>query len=239
MLTRFSPRSRTLEASLQFNSSRSEAPRPAWKRHNVQYREIPGKLCSLAAKIQQLKQRVASGETGNVDYYALIGLRRGCSRSELERAHLLLTLRHKPDKANSFIDRCEFADQRDVDSVRDRAKLSALLLYRLIQKGYTSVMTTIMDEESVEKQRKKAAAALQDASIQVQQSPEQTKLESELGNSSKVSLEVSTCNRIENKSTSASVFQGVFCRDLAVVGNLLSQVGFNRPIPVKYEALSC
>ncbi|PSR94718.1 DnaJ subfamily C member like [Actinidia chinensis var. chinensis] len=214
-------------------------PGPAWKRHNVRYREIPGKLCSLAAKIQQLKQRVASGETGNVDYYALIGLRRGCSRSELERAHLLLTLRHKPDKANSFIDRCEFADQRDVDSVRDRAKLSALLLYRLIQKGYTSVMTTIMDEESVEKQRKKAAAALEDASIQVQQSHEQTKLESELRNSSKASSEVLTCNRIENKSTSASVFQGVFCRDLAVVGNLLSQVGFNRPIPVKYEALSC
>ncbi|PIN04632.1 hypothetical protein CDL12_22821 [Handroanthus impetiginosus] len=53
-------------------------PGPVWKRQNVQYREIPGKLCSLASKIQQLKQRVAAGETGNVDYYALIGLRRGC-----------------------------------------------------------------------------------------------------------------------------------------------------------------
>ncbi|GFZ13789.1 tetratricopeptide repeat (TPR)-like superfamily protein [Actinidia rufa] len=175
-------------------------PGPAWKRHNVQYRESPRQALFI------------SGQNSTTEAES-------CVRRNWECA--------------------KFADQRDVDSVRDRAKLSALLLYRLIQKGYTSVMTTIMDEESVEKQRKKAAAALQDASIQVQQSPEQTKLESELGNSSKVSLEVSTCNRIENKSTSASVFQGVFCRDLAVVGNLLSQVGFNSPIPVKYEALSC
>ncbi|KAL6978326.1 hypothetical protein U1Q18_019996 [Sarracenia purpurea var. burkii] len=219
-------------------------PGPAWKRHNVRYREIPGKLCALAAKMQELKQRVASGETWNVDYYALIGLRRGCSRSELERAHLLLTLRHKPDKANGFIDRCEFADERDVDSIRDRAKMSALLLYRLIQKGYTSVMTTVMDEAAAEKQREKAAAAALQAAaiIQVQQTHhEQTKNDAELS-----STEVSTCTRIENKATTttttttpASAFQGVFCRDIAVVGNLLSQVRFNRPIPVKYEALSC
>ncbi|KAI3514081.1 hypothetical protein L1887_12398 [Cichorium endivia] len=42
--------------------------------------------------MQEQKQRVGSGELGNVDYYALMGLRRGCSRFELERAHLLLTL---------------------------------------------------------------------------------------------------------------------------------------------------
>lgn len=218
-------------------------PGPAWKRHYVSCREIPGKLCALAIKIEELRQRVASGETGNVDYYALIGLRRGCSRSELERAHLLLTLRHKPDKANSFIDRCEFTDERDVDSIRDKAKMSALLLYRLIQKGYNNVMTTIMDEEAVEKQ-KKAAAALQVATaIQAKQAHEQTKLEAELSAASVVSPEVSACNRVENKGTTtpppASVYQGVFCRDIAVVGNLLSQVGFNLPIPVKYEALSC
>ncbi|XP_059625599.1 uncharacterized protein LOC132268780 [Cornus florida] len=214
-------------------------PGPAWKRQNVRYIEIPGKLCSLATKSQELKQRVASGETGNVDYYALIGLRRGCSRSELERAHLLLTLRHKPDKATNFIDRCEFADERDVDSIRDRAKMSALLLYRLLQKGYSSVMSTILEEEAAEKHRKKASAAL--AALQV----EQTKLEAESSTISKTTpapLEVSNNNRMENKGTTAAsstVFQGVFCRDIAAVGNLLSQVGFNRPIQVKYEALSC
>ncbi|KAK2965243.1 hypothetical protein RJ640_019998 [Escallonia rubra] len=210
-------------------------PGPAWKRQYVRYIEIPGKLCTLTTKIQGLKQRVASGETGNVDYYALIGLRRGCSRSELERAHLLLTLRHKPDKSTSFIDRCEFAGENDMESARDRAKMSALLLYRLIQKGYSNVMSTIMDEEASEKQRKKAAAALQAAAaMQVQQTREQSKLEAELASN------VSNSNRAENKATTnASVFQGVFCRDLAAVGNLLSQATFNRPIPVKYEALSC
>ncbi|KAL4339301.1 hypothetical protein GQ457_08G021720 [Hibiscus cannabinus] len=217
-------------------------PGPAWKRHNVRYREIPGKLCVLTAIIQRLKQRVASGETANVDYYALIGLKRGCSRSELERAHLLLCLRHKPDKAINFIDRCDLPDECDLDSVKDRAKMSALLLYRLLQKGYSSVMSTIMDEEAAEKQRKKAAAALQ-AAIQVQQTQySNSKLELAAStNSSDFSGCTNTVNSSENKATTpnANVFQGVFCRDLAAVGNLLSQVGFNQPIPVKYEALSC
>ncbi|MCD7459425.1 hypothetical protein HAX54_040882 [Datura stramonium] len=250
-------------------------PGPIWKRQCVQYREIPGRLCSLGAKMQELKQRVASGETGNVDYYALIGLRRGCSRSELERAHLLLTLRHKPDKSTSFVERCEFADEKDVDSVRDRAKLSSLLLYRLIQKGYTKLMTTIMDEEAAEKQRTKAAAALQAMQQQVQQTQElqQSRAEAISNAASRRALEAasSTSSRVPSKaaanatsreaavsttpcnssraeskvvvssSTNASTFQGVFCRDLAIVGNLLSQAGagFNRSIPMKYEALSC
>ncbi|KAJ0512851.1 putative DnaJ domain, tetratricopeptide-like helical domain superfamily [Helianthus annuus] len=76
-------------------------PGPVWKRQSFGYHEIPGNLCSIATKIQELKQRVASGEFGNVDYYALMGLRRGCSRSELERSYLLLTLRHKPDKSTN------------------------------------------------------------------------------------------------------------------------------------------
>lgn len=232
-------------------------PGPAWKRQNVHYREIPGKLCSLATKMQELKQRVASGETGNVDYYALIGLRRGCSRSELERAHLLLTLRHKPDKSSSFIERCEFADERDVDSIRDKAKMSALLLYRLIQKGYTSLMTTIMDEEAAEKQRKKTAAALQamqahEQSVKAVESfnkvsagvnevvvrvvPPTSSNSSTVDNNAPRTTTVTTAT---TTAVNASVFQGVFCRDLAAVGNLLSQTGFNRPIPMKYEALSC
>ncbi|KAB2605064.1 hypothetical protein D8674_004781 [Pyrus ussuriensis x Pyrus communis] len=230
---------------------------PAWKRHNVRYREIPGRLCLLTTKIQQLKQRVASGETGNVDYYALIGLRRGCSRSELERAHLLLCLRHKPDKATIFIDRCELVDDRDVDSIRDKAKMSALLLYRLLQKGYSNVMATITEEEAAEKQRKKAAAALQGAQaaamqVHVSQNQAQESQAAAMESSSSSSWSSNSSNRnrsIHNKNNmhsssseakeAAASFQGVFCRDIAVVGNLLSQVGFNRPIPVKYEALSC
>ncbi|KAK8972634.1 hypothetical protein V6N11_082564 [Hibiscus sabdariffa] len=104
--------------------------------------------------------------------------------------------------------------------------MSALLLYRLLQKGYSGVMSTIMDEEAAEKQRKKAAAALQ-AAIQVQQTQYCT---------SKSEPETSPGSSTSSKT---NVFQGVFCRDLAAVGNLLSQVGFNRPLQVKYEALSC
>ncbi|KAK6129445.1 hypothetical protein DH2020_036811 [Rehmannia glutinosa] len=199
-------------------------PGPVWKRQSVQYREIPGKLCSLASKIQQLKQRVAAGETGNVDYYALIGLRRGCSRSELERAHLLLTLKHKPDKSSSFIDKCEFADEKDVDSVRDRAKMSALLLYRLIQKGYTSVMTIILDEEAAEKQRKKTA--------QYQAQPVHDQVSVARVESIPVGIsEVGSgnSNKIENKpaitTSPATVFQGVFAGILQQLGICFLRLG--------------
>ncbi|KAL1293751.1 hypothetical protein HN51_054405 [Arachis hypogaea] len=194
-------------------------PGPAWKHHNVRYVEIPGRLCTLSTKIKELKQRVANGETGNnVDYYALIGLRRGCSRSELQRAHLLLCLKHKHEKALSFIDRCELADQRDIEDVKERAKMSATLLYRLIQKGYAEIMANITNEEALKEQRKRA---LHDDNNSNEDSNE----------SGLVCSSASTTN--------PSLLQGVFCRDLTMVGNLLSQAGFNPSISVKYEALSC
>ncbi|CAF1797770.1 hypothetical protein YC2023_048049 [Brassica napus] len=221
-------------------------PGPAWKRHNVKYREIPGKLCVLTTKTQKLKQKIANGETGNVDYYGLIGVRRGCTRSELDRAHLLLCLRYKPDRASSFIDRCEFTDQNEVDSVRDRAKMSSLLLYRLIQKGYAAVKGIIAEEaEAAEKRRKNAAAV---------QSPVQTpmhKVEEQKAVKKAVMVKITEFTEpkalekskiaanTEPKPVNSNAYQGVFCRDLAAVGNLLTRAGFNHPIPVKYEALTC
>lgn len=202
----------------------------------MRYREIPGKLCSLTIKIQELKQRLASGETGNVDYYALIGVRRGCSRSELERAHLLLSLRHKPDKATGFIERCELADERDVESVKERVKMSSLLLYRLVQKGYTNVMGNIMDEEAAEKQRKKAA--LQALEAQKEKANEAAAELNKVVESNSTQMSQNR-SMVSSSTVNPAVFQGVFCRDLTVVGNLLSQAGFNRSMPVKYEALSC
>ncbi|XP_010544976.1 PREDICTED: uncharacterized protein LOC104817463 [Tarenaya hassleriana] len=212
-------------------------PGPPWKRHNVKYREIPGKLCVLTTLIQKLKQKIANGETGNVDYYGLIGVRRGCTRSELDRAHLLLCLRHKPDKATSFIERCEFSDQDAADSVRDRAKMSSLLLYRLIQKGYSTVMANIREEEAAEKQRKNVTAALAAAQAAVQaqtpkQNAEEPKPVERTGSVKETGIG-------ETKTPNSSAYQGVFCRDLAAVGNLLSRSGFNHAIPVKFEALSC
>ncbi|CAL5208847.1 unnamed protein product [Lathyrus oleraceus] len=222
---------------------------PLWKRHNVRYNEIPGKLCTLTAKIQQLKQKMASGETRNVDYYALIGLRRGCGRPELQRAHLLLCLKHKPEKATCFIDRCELADERDLESVKDRTRMASMLLYRLLQKGYSSVMNSIVEDETAEKEKqRKMAFQLQQTSSNA--NPNVNANVNVNVNANVHSVEVlqqkSRDEKMEDKFAMSSpsianptVFQGVFCRDLTVVGNLLSQRFSSRSIPVKYEALSC
>ncbi|CAI8603718.1 unnamed protein product [Vicia faba] len=205
---------------------------PLWKRHNVRYNEIPGKLCTLTAKIQQLKIKMASGETRNVDYYALIGIRRGCGRPELHRAHLLLCLKHKPEKATCFIERCELADERDLESVKDRTRMASMLLYRLLQKGYSSVMNSIAEDENAEKEKqRKIALQLQETSanvhsVEVLQQKSRDEMEEKFAMSSP-------------SIANPTVFQGVFCRDLSVVGNLLSQRFSSRSIPVKYEALSC
>ncbi|KAL5700302.1 hypothetical protein ACHQM5_025762 [Ranunculus cassubicifolius] len=204
-------------------------PGPLWKRQHIKYDDVPSILETLSNKIQELKQRVESGEVGSVDYYALIGLRRGCTRSELERARLLLCLRHRPDKAANFIGRCEYVDDRDIDTVKDQAKMMALMLYRLIQKGYSSVMNIIMDEEAAERQRLRATAAALQAATAIQVPIRETKFGEEL---------LSQYRDMQDRN-SASVMQGAFCRDIAVVGNLLSQVGFTRQIPINYEALSC
>ncbi|XP_076901933.1 uncharacterized protein LOC143556525 [Bidens hawaiensis] len=203
-------------------------PGPAWKRQTVGYNEIPAKLRSISTKIENLKQRVASGEIGSVDYYALFGLRRGCSQSELERSHLLLTLRHKPDKFINFIDRCEFSDDGDVDSVKERARMSGLLLFRLIQRGYTSLMRIVLDEQALDKQRKMMK---HDEHVHQQISSKSVEIVTMRNNNNN--------NNKGNEGEKKNAFKGVFCRDLSVVGNLLSQTGFNRPIQVKYEGLSC
>ncbi|PKA55201.1 hypothetical protein AXF42_Ash003838 [Apostasia shenzhenica] len=192
-------------------------PGPPWRPSHTQvrYREIPASLQALTARISAIRQRVAAGDGYDVDYHKLIGVRRGCSRSELERAYLLLSLRHKPDKSGSFVDRLEYDDEhRDVEAVRDQARMSALILYRMLQKGFSSIMTAIVDEEAAEKQRamevkaKAAAAAAAAAAVAL---PEK-----------------------QLPVPPPSVYQGVFCRDLATVGSMLS-----RALPVKYEALSC
>ncbi|XP_074316072.1 uncharacterized protein LOC141652472 [Silene latifolia] len=233
-------------------------PGPAWKPRSVTYREIPGKLVTLGSKINLLKQRIAMGETGkNVDYYALIGLRRGCSKSELERAHLLLVLKHKPEKSISFLDRCEFGDENDYDSAKDRARMSAVLLYRLIQKGYTSLLGSIAQDEAAEKERKKAELGLQEAQHQHQLDMQKQRAQVKevipepipvpkangrpkfVHNNGKKNNTNNNDDDNNNNNAGSFPFQGVFCRDLAVVGSLLSQAGFNRPISVKFEALSC
>ncbi|WOL18378.1 hypothetical protein Cni_G27173 [Canna indica] len=196
-------------------------PGPPWRLHQgVRHRDIPAEHRALSARAQQLRCRLAAagGRSDVVDYYALMGVRRGCTKSELERAHLLLMLRHKPEKAAAFVDRLEFADDhRDPDSARDQARMSATILYRMLQKGYSRIMATVMMEENAAA----AVAQVPPANATAVTGPEVQVVERSLGRQQ--SLWGS------EKAAAALVLQGMFCRDMAVVGSVLSQSA----IPVK------
>uniref|UniRef100_A0A0E0I5Z7 J domain-containing protein n=1 Tax=Oryza nivara TaxID=4536 RepID=A0A0E0I5Z7_ORYNI len=235
-------------------------PGPTWRpQGGVRFSEIAGAHRALTPRIQQLRGRVAGGEACSVDYYALLGVRRGCTRSELERAHLLLTLKLRPDRCASFAERLELVDEhRDLEAVRDQARMSALSLYRMLQKGYSFIMSVVQDEEAAERQRAKdaaaataaAAAAAAAAALAREQEetaavPEKAKISSVSVPSTNVQVQVTQAAAMPTAAMAAAaamgspVFQGVFCRDMAVVGTLLSRGGFDRPIPVKCEAMSC
>ncbi|KAM0899143.1 hypothetical protein ACQ4PT_021447 [Festuca glaucescens] len=245
-------------------------PGPRWRpQGGVRYREIAGAHRKLVARIQGLRGRVALGEACSIDYHALLGVRRGCTRSELERAHLLLSLKLKPDRAVVFGERLELVDEhRDLEAVRDQARMSALLLYRMLQKGYSFLMSAVIDEEAAGRQRaREAATAAAEAAVLCKQQPAAEPLPANLtsGETDRVPITNSSTVRAgEAKpkakaaaivvpalsktavaspaptiSSAAPVYQGVFCRDLAVVGTLLSRGGFERSLPAKCEAMSC
>ncbi|XP_062186567.1 uncharacterized protein LOC133890137 [Phragmites australis] len=231
-------------------------PGPSWRpQGGIRFGEIANAHRTLTARIQQLRGRVAAGKGCSVDYYALLGVRRGCTRSELERAHLLLTLKLKPDRSASFAERLELVDEhRDLEAVRDQERMSALFLYRMLQKGYLFIMSAVLDLEAEERQRAKDAAAAASASKQEEEDDEVTVMKKLMlenvprANDNNVQVakpEQSTAPAIpmpRTVVTAATInpaFQGVFCRDMVVVGTLVSQVGFSRPIPVKCEAMSC
>lgn len=184
---------------------------PVWRRHNVRYREIPGKLCVLTTNIKQMKEKITKGEIGNVDYYSLMGIERGCSRSELNRAYLLLNLKHKPERSVTSIDRYDFTDEEELASVKNRARMSTLLLYRLIQKGYNAVMSDI---EMVEAMAAKAVAI------------ENQQIETPVDDN-KAAMAV-----VRKSNNNLNVVKGVFCRDMAAVGSLIARTGLRQPIPV-------
>ncbi|KAG8079243.1 hypothetical protein GUJ93_ZPchr0007g4099 [Zizania palustris] len=221
-------------------------PGPAWRpQGGVRYSEIAGAHRALTARIQQLRARVAA--VCSVDYYALLGVQRGCTRSELERAHLLLSLKLRPDRCASFAERLELVDEhRDLEAVRDQARMSALSLYRMLQKGYSFIMSAVLDEEAAERKRAKDAAA---ASAAARKHEEATVVEKPKTGSVNIRhVQITQAATMQTAAMAAAaagrgspVFQGVFCRDMAVVGTLLSRGGFefDRPMPAKCQAMSC
>uniref|UniRef100_A0A453ALC7 J domain-containing protein n=1 Tax=Aegilops tauschii subsp. strangulata TaxID=200361 RepID=A0A453ALC7_AEGTS len=250
-------------------------PGPSWRpQGGVRQREIAGAHRELVARVQQLRARVAAGDGCNVDYYALLGVPRGCARSEVVRAHLLLTLKLKPDRSASFAERLELVDEhRDLDAVRDQARMSALFLYRMLQKGYSHIMSAVLDEEAAARQRARedaAAAALAatvaaaaasatkqaeeeaaaSATMQQQEEeelaavpespkPERVNIPVQVAEPETIAPPSPPTPRLSAAAMSP-MFQGAFCRDMAVVGTLLSRGRFDRPpMAVKCEAMSC
>ncbi|KAG6485082.1 uncharacterized protein LOC122011442 [Zingiber officinale] len=188
-------------------------PGPSWRpHHGVRYRDVATEHRALTARVQQLKNQVAAtGGIVDVDYYALMGVRRGCTKSELERANLLLMLRHKPEKSAAFVERLEFGDDhRDPDSARDQAKMSATILYRLLQKGYSRITATVMEQEA-------AAAAVVERKQVIRE-------KNSMPIKSNFLLETTT-----SSPTATALFQGMFCRDITAAGSVLP----HGAIPVK------
>uniref|UniRef100_A0ACD5WNL5 Uncharacterized protein n=1 Tax=Avena sativa TaxID=4498 RepID=A0ACD5WNL5_AVESA len=238
-------------------------PGPSWRpQGGVRQGEIAGAHRELVARVRQLRGRVAAGDGCKVDYYALLGLRRGCARSELVRAHLLLTLKLKPERSASFAERLELVDEhRDLDAVRDQARMSALFLYRMLQKGYSHVMSAVLDEEAAERQRARedaaALAAAAEVALAAREQEEEALTVPESPKSSESAHGANVGNvqvakpepiappspiaqRLSAAAAMSPMFQGAFCRDMAVVGTLLSRGAFDMPaMAVKCEAMSC
>jgi tetratricopeptide (TPR) repeat protein len=215
-------------------------PGPSWRpQGGVRFGEIAGAHRALTGRIQQLRGRVAGA--GGVDYHALLGVRRGCARSEVERAHLLLALKLKPERSVSFVERMEVVDEhRDLEAVRDQARVSALLLYRMLQKGYSFVMSAVLDEEAAERQRAKDDAAAAAAAKAVVPPVIPVPVPIPVPRTMVTAATAAAAAPVMSPRRHLGGGGGVFCRDTAAVGSLLSRGGgFDGAIPVNCQAMSC
>ncbi|KAH7423593.1 hypothetical protein KP509_12G062700 [Ceratopteris richardii] len=114
--------------------------------HSTKDTDIQGCFNFVSSKLAAVKERLVLDGCSAMDFHAVLGVSRGCCRADIEKAYLLLTLRHRPDKAANFVDRCEFLDERDIDYVKDEAKNLAFKLFQLIQRAYTGIMSVIGNE---------------------------------------------------------------------------------------------
>lgn len=193
---------------------------PAWKRQPIPYSEVAKDSPALTVKIEELRRRLGNNSADDVDYCLLMGVARRCSRSELERAHLVLSLRHRPDRSARFVDRCEFVDGRDAEAARGQARVAALALYRLVQRGYSTLMASVLDETAAERQRQMAAAVAIARAIPIQ-------IETIFAGDG-----LDNGGRLPAEMKAAAAISGGFCRDLSAVENPMSPVRFfNTPIP--------
>jgi anion-transporting ArsA/GET3 family ATPase len=116
--------------------------------------------------------------------------------------------------------------------VRDQARMSALFLYRMLQKGYSCIMSAVLDAER--QRAKDAAAAIAEQEEEVATVQENATRKD--GGNVVVTTKPEAIPMPRTAVAAATPLSQpfVFCRD-----TLLSRGGFDRPIPVKCEAMSC
>ncbi|KAH7404325.1 hypothetical protein KP509_15G020900 [Ceratopteris richardii] len=106
--------------------------------------DLQGAIDFINNRLSSVRERWSTYDT--IDHYRVLGISRGCTRAEVERAFLILSLKHRPDKTTHFIDRCDFVDDRQIDDVKGHARLMGLKLNRLIERAYTRVLTSMEEE---------------------------------------------------------------------------------------------
>ncbi|MCO5582856.1 hypothetical protein L7F22_036757 [Adiantum nelumboides] len=158
------------EASLRYQSmlpELSSAATPActstiWQPH-ISHIDFAGGLEYINSKITSTRQRLSSGST--LDAHTILDMPRNCTMADVERAYLLISLKHKADKAAQFVERRDFAivhDKRDMATVKEEARASALRLSQLIHKAYTKLLSSIAEDETEEQNEMLACGELDD-----------------------------------------------------------------------------
>eukprot|EP00250_Pteridium_aquilinum_P014788 c22199_g1_i1 orf=7-2007(-) len=147
------------EASLRYESMLPEltnavTPASTWtmRQPHISHIDFAGGLEYINSKITSTRQRLSSG--CSLDAHTILDMPKSCTMEDVERAYLLISLKHRADKATQFVERRDFVspyDQRDPANVREEARASALRLSQLIHKAYMKLLSSIADQETEKK----------------------------------------------------------------------------------------
>ncbi|MCO5564666.1 hypothetical protein L7F22_018333 [Adiantum nelumboides] len=120
---------------------------------------IRGSLDYINSKIVATRRRLCS-RTCSLAARTILDLPQHCSMEDVEKAYLLLSLKHSPDKAAPFVEHCPYQDRnRDLETVKEEARASALRLSHLIHRAYTKLLSAISEEEAEEQYERRACEA--------------------------------------------------------------------------------
>ncbi|KAH7437196.1 hypothetical protein KP509_05G060400 [Ceratopteris richardii] len=111
---------------------------------------ISGSLDYINSKIIATRSRLSS-KTCSLAARTVLDVPMHCTMEDVEKAYLLLSLKHSPEQASLFVENCAYQDRsRDLKTVKEEAKASALRLSHLIQRAYTKLLSAISEEQAEE-----------------------------------------------------------------------------------------